>query len=144
MKNIPGLTMPSPSAGSAGTILLAEDDQLIARSTARVLERNGYRVLRTADGIDALDAFEHSGAAVDLVLMDMEMPRMGGLECMRHLLTRDPDLKVIALSGHLLELREWDPVGDGACAFVQKPYDSTALLSAIQTVLDGDLSSAAA
>ena len=136
--------MPSPSADCAGTILLAEDDQLIARSTARVLERNGYSVLRTADGVDALDAFERNEAAVDVVLLDMEMPRMGGLECMRHLLSRDPDVKVIALSGHLLKLREWDPVEDGARAFVQKPFDAAALLSAIQTVLDDDLSTAAA
>ena len=83
-------------------------------------------------------------ADVDVVLLDMDMPRMGGLECMRHLLSRDPDVKVIALSGHLLKLREWDPVEDGARAFVQKPFDAAALLSAIQTVLDDDLSTAAA
>jgi two-component system, cell cycle sensor histidine kinase and response regulator CckA len=142
MANSPGLTMPPPLNGGSETILLAEDNLLIARSTARVLERHGYCVLRTTDGLEALDVFERNKAAVALVLLDMEMPNMGGLECMRHLLKRDPDVKVIALSGHLLKPLVWDPVEDGARAFVQKPFAATALLSVIRTVLDGDLSRA--
>jgi two-component system cell cycle sensor histidine kinase/response regulator CckA len=138
MANSPGLTMPPPPPGGAETILLAEDDVLIARSTARILERHGYCVLRTADGVDALDVFERNKAAVELVLLDIEMPKMGGLECMRHLLKRDPDLKIIVLSGHLLTQRAWDPVEDGARAFVEKPFIGTALLSVIRSVLDGD------
>ncbi len=131
-------SMPLLSGDSTETILIAEDEPIIARSTARVLERHGYCVLWTIDGLEALNVFERNKDAVDLVLLDMEMPKMGGSECMRHLLQRAPNLKIIALSGHLLEPQVWDPVEEGACAFVQKPFGANLLLSVIRSVLGAD------
>jgi len=80
------------------TILLVDDDEAVRQGTRRLLEADGHRVLEAADGAEAVKAIR--GESIDLVLTDLYMPNMDGIELVRQLRQiRGPNLKIIAISG---------------------------------------------
>jgi CheY-like chemotaxis protein len=116
-----------------GTILVVDDDILVRRMVRRVLERVGHRVLEAGNGLDALDALESDWP--DLVVTDIQMPRMNGLELLIEARKRHPGLRVIAMSGSsgregrqgvLLLARDL-----GAARTLEKPIQMAALLDAV-------------
>ena len=111
------------------TILLAEDDESLNRMISQVLERHGFLVLRAKDGKEALALFEAKLGDIELVISDIEMPRMSGVELRSRLRKQSPQLKIILISAtfpepHLLdlELGMYD-------RFIAKPFDISSLLS---------------
>lgn len=84
-------------------ILVAEDDQFTREMVQRALEGEGHEVVATEDGGDAMAAYE-AGAAFDLVVTDVEMPGVSGLELAGNVLARDPAQRVIIMSGLAGEL----------------------------------------
>lgn len=81
----------------AATVLVVDDDEVMRDLLSRMLGRAGYAVQTAADGRNALERFrEH---AIDAVVTDMSMPRMGGLELTRALLNERPELPIIAVTG---------------------------------------------
>ena len=112
-----------------GTILLI-DDELIIRSTAELmLQRLGYTVLLGEDGADGLAVYLENRSEIDLVILDMIMPKMDGRECFHKLKQLDPDVKIILASGFS---RESDLDGlkeDGLKGFLRKPFRMSELSS---------------
>jgi CheY-like chemotaxis protein len=84
----------------AATVLLVEDDPAVRRATRRTLERSGFAVFEAEDGLQALPLLEQDPRAVDLVLSDIVMPRMGGRELAAELRRLRPDLPVLLMTGH--------------------------------------------
>ena len=119
------------------TILVIDDEALLAKSTARFLERYGYRTLIANDGQAGWELFKQQKKQIDVVLLDMELPKLDGPDCLERMLKVAPDAKVILLSGHFIKPgeTEWDPIKMGAKAFVQKPFDSNELLREIRSLL---------
>ncbi|HUN52142.1 MAG TPA: response regulator, partial [Candidatus Sulfotelmatobacter sp.] len=120
----------------AATILIVDDDGNSCVLLQRVLTRAGFAVKTTGHGRDALDYLR--GAAVDLVVTDMLMPEMDGIELMQILRSEWPDLPVLAMSG----VDEWEKylgiaMNLGAKAGLRKPIEGEALLQAVNRVLDG-------
>lgn len=139
VKSQPAAETPAPASSPVAgfeTILLVDDEELITKSTARLLERHGYHAIPHFEGTSALNTFKEMQDKISLVLLDMEMPGISGKECMEALLAIKPSLKIIVLSGHLMTPGHWDPVSAGARKFIQKPFDSMHLLHTIRTVLD--------
>jgi signal transduction histidine kinase/CheY-like chemotaxis protein len=130
----PGSTRLTPSGGS-GTILFVEDDQAVRAVTERVLVRTGYKVISAESGEAALLAFEEAKGKVDLLLTDVVMPGMDGLELARRLVLAQPRLKVIYTSGYSVDLagRALD-LAPGQ-AFVQKPALPRELLAVVHQTL---------
>jgi two-component system, cell cycle sensor histidine kinase and response regulator CckA len=124
---------PAPMAGFE-TVLLVDDEAITLKSTARFLERYGYRTLTARNGHEALDLFHRHKNDLHLVLIDCEMPEMGGPDCLARMLAEMPSLNAILLSGH--PPSAWDPIEAGAKAFMQKPFDFNGLLAQIRRVLD--------
>jgi two-component system cell cycle sensor histidine kinase/response regulator CckA len=121
----------------AKTVVLVDDEDLVRRLVARVLERAGYRVIALMTAEDAL-AILSSGEAIDLLLTDVTLPGMNGVELARLTLGQQPDLKLICMSGS----GEEDMVTDllaratGTTAFLSKPFSTVELVETVNRVLD--------
>jgi len=128
----------TPATGRGETILLAEDSERVRKVGRRILESLGYRVLTAADGREAMEIYR-SAEEVDLVITDVVMPEMGGMELVRELKKVNPHLKALAVTGYTLieapeELKE-----NGILDIVHKPFDTETLAETIRRTLDADL-----
>lgn len=99
---LPAPVRPRVQPGS-GRILLAEDDTGIRETTAEILERLGYTVECARDGEDALRRMEAAGRSFDLVILDLMMPVLGGLETLKRIRERDSRLPVLMITGFMLD-----------------------------------------
>ena len=130
------VSTPEPRADILrGRVLVVDDEDLILESTGAVLSAMGFEVLTARDGLEALALVEAHRGALDLVLMDMTMPRMDGREAFLAMRRLDPNLPVILSSG----FTEQDSLqafgGESPAAFIQKPYQLKELRRLIQGVL---------
>jgi len=119
-----------------GTILFVDDESTVRSYVARILRREGFELLEAVDGADALEKLQSRGTRVDLLLTDIRMPRMDGVELARTVTQMYPGTPVVYISGYPFSLeqqRTQDPLS--ACAFVAKPFDRKSLLAAIQKCL---------
>ena len=117
-----------------GTVLLVDDEEAIREALAATLEAMGFRVLLARDGLEALETFE-AEPGVDLVLMDLTMPRMDGREAFQAMRKLRPDLKVILSSGYNQQEAVLDFSTGGPAGFLQKPYTIQTLRKTVQDVL---------
>jgi two-component system cell cycle sensor histidine kinase/response regulator CckA len=123
-----------PRAG-AETVLVVEDADGLRELTRRLLERQGYTVLRAANADEALQLFERS-ASIDVLLTDVVMPGASGPELNRRLVEQRPALKVIYMSGYTEETIVHHGVLNPGIAFLHKPFTSETLGRKIREVLD--------
>jgi PAS domain S-box-containing protein len=121
---------PARRSGSE-RILLAEDEPLVRRVARAALEREGYRVVEACDGLEAVERMRESAAPVDLAVLDLSMPRMGGLEALAELRRLAPELPVILTSGHFSDAAP-SPDAD----FLPKPYRPDSLTERVRALLD--------
>ena len=106
----------------AGTILVVDDEEIIRELARELLGQLGYTVITANDGIQALDVFRERRDEIDLAVIDVMMPRMGGRECLQKLREIDPSLKAIFATAYSSEeLRDGELEGAHA-AILQKPY----------------------
>jgi two-component system, cell cycle sensor histidine kinase and response regulator CckA len=118
-----------------GTILLVEDEEGLRALNARGLASRGYTVLEAGNGVEAIEVLEKSGKPVDLVVSDVVMPEMDGPTLMRELRHRDPDLKIIFVSGYAEDVFQKHPDGGGQFAFLAKPFTLKQLVAAVKDTL---------
>jgi signal transduction histidine kinase/CheY-like chemotaxis protein len=127
-----------PLAAAGETILLVEDDDQVRRATRTALERSGYAVVEASGPGDALLIFEQGQTAVDLLVTDIQMPRMTGVELTRRLRTTRPNLPSLLMSGYADGAIVHDALREAATSFLQKPVTPQALLRAVRQLLDAD------
>lgn len=124
------LSAVSLHAGPESSILVVDDEGAVRRFAARVLERAGYCVCEARDGAEALELVEQGGR-FDVVVSDIVMPRLNGVELMQALSTSKPELPVILMSGYatgaLAELGISAP-----CAILAKPFPAERLLEEVR------------
>jgi PAS domain S-box-containing protein len=131
--------IPAPSAILKGSevILIVEDQSELRRFASTCLQSYGYRVMEAADGDEAIRLFEGSGTEIDLVLTDVVMPGMNGVELSRKLHSLCPGLRVIYASGYADSVILQHGIHDEGGVFLQKPYTPDILATKIRDVLDG-------
>ncbi|HVS65359.1 MAG TPA: ATP-binding protein [Thermoanaerobaculia bacterium] len=106
----------------AGTILVVDDEEIIRELARELLGQLGYTVITANDGVQALEVFRAHRADIEVVIIDVMMPRMGGRECLERLREIDPNVKAIFATAYASEeLQERELEGEGA-GFLQKPY----------------------
>ena len=136
-----GQTENGPTAvGRGETILLVDDEKAILDVGVLTLKRAGYKVLTAQSGEEALEIREREAGQIDLVILDLSMPGMGGRECLKQLLKAEPKLKVIIASGYSLADRQAASLPPGALTFLPKPFTKSQLLNTISEVLHLDRS----
>jgi DNA-binding NtrC family response regulator len=112
-------------------VLVVDDELLIRWFAARVLSEEGFGIHEASDGAEALELIRAGITAVDLVLSDIVMPRMNGVELLQSLSTLRPDLPVILMSGYgtaqLAELGIASP-----CGVLAKPFSPEALVAEVR------------
>lgn len=128
---------PSPRGGDE-TILVVDDESEIRAVARESLETFGYVLKEAATGEEALDMYKEEGGSIDLVLLDLNMPGMGGYKCLKEFLRIDPKVKVLIASGYTANSRGEDVFSAGAKGFLGKPYQLADLLSKIRETLDAD------
>jgi PAS domain S-box-containing protein len=118
-------------------VLVAEDNLINRTLVSRILEQHGHQVVEARDGAEALASLERE--AIDVVLMDIEMPRVGGLEALRRIRQRDQrtgnHTPVVALTAHSMSGDRERYLAAGMDAYVSKPMRRAALFAALGAVL---------
>jgi CheY-like chemotaxis protein len=118
-----------------GTILLVDDEYGVRTVAGRILEQLGYQVLSAASGREAVEVFRREGHRIDLVLLDMLMPGMGGAQTFQELQKLDPGVRVLLSSGYSLDGEAQQVMAAGARGFMQKPYRLAVLSRKVGEVL---------
>jgi two-component system, cell cycle sensor histidine kinase and response regulator CckA len=129
------MTGVMPAFGTE-TILLVDDEAFVRDLGQRILSQAGYTVLTAANGVEALALFAKKEKEIDLVIMDLIMPEMGGEACLQELLRIDPGVKVLVASGYSADISMRGPLEVGAKSFVSKPFRLKELLRQVRKVLD--------
>lgn len=127
---------PGPVVGGGGElILLADDDDLVRRVTCQILQRAGYRVLVAENGAHALTVWEERRDEIDLVIVDVVMPGLGGPAMLDRVRSSRPDVRFLLASGYSSwAISQTDPTV--ALHAIQKPYDPDELLRRVRARLD--------
>jgi CheY-like chemotaxis protein len=127
--------VPRKAATSTGTILLADDDEVLSGLIREILEAAGYQVLTAFSGREAVAIYETWRDGIDLVLLDMIMPGMGGAETFKALKAMDPDVSVLIISAYSLPDEVRDLLAQGCKGFLQKPFQIPELFSTIRRAI---------
>ena len=109
------------------TILLIDDEEIVINTSAMMLKRLGYKVLKAHSGYEGLQLFEENKSKIDLIISDFEMPKMNGKEVMDKLRKMDPQIKVMLSSGALTDADEKEVMNEGFNGFIKKPYNMNTL-----------------
>jgi two-component system cell cycle sensor histidine kinase/response regulator CckA len=121
-----------------GTILLVDDEEMIIDVGRKMLEKLGFEVLIARNGKEAIEVYEKTRDRINLVILDMIMPGMGGRETYDKLKEINPDIKVLLSSGYSINGRATEILDRGCNGFIQKPFDMKKLSYSIRKIIDGD------
>jgi len=120
-------------------VLVVDDEPALRELTREALEEAGYTVSCAESGEKALKLYQEQGGNIDLVIMDINMPGMGGYECVKQLLATDAEVKILVVSGYSPENRLGKYLKTGRVGFMAKPYRVPELLSRVRERIDGQV-----
>jgi PAS domain S-box-containing protein len=126
----------APAEGGNEIILLVDDEEFIRDLGVDVLGQAGYTVLTASNGENALQLYRQEQSRIDLVILDLIMPGMGGSRCLKKLLDINPQARVVIASGHALDATTKKALEGGAKGFLSKPYDTEELLRLVRNICD--------
>lgn len=118
------------------TILVVDDEDTIWDFVIEALQNLGYSVILAENGNDALEIYKNNPAQIDLVLLDMIMPKLGGHSTFCQLKDFDPAVNVLLSSGYVSESEVEDLLRQGAKGFLQKPHRISEMAGKIREILD--------
>ncbi|TNF28382.1 MAG: PAS domain S-box protein [Deltaproteobacteria bacterium] len=127
--------LPPPPRGRE-TVLLAEDDAKVRTLLRTLLARYGYRVIDAADGAEALSAFTDHANAVDVLILDVVLPKLSGRDVYDAIKAQRPDIPALFISGYTADIIHKKGILDEGLHFVAKPLDPFALLRRLRLILD--------
>jgi DNA-binding NtrC family response regulator len=137
MQTLDEFSRSSPMRAGAGlSVLVVDDEAAVRRFAARVLAREGYTILEAQDGAEALELFNGREAPADVVVTDIVMPRLNGVEFMEAISRSHPGIPVILMSGYasaaLSEMGIATP-----CGIITKPFPAERLLDEVRRCVRG-------
>ncbi|MFH1034526.1 MAG: PAS domain S-box protein [Pseudomonadota bacterium] len=127
---------PPQAARGSETILVVDDEPAILDTCRQALEERGYGVLTASSGEEALELFLGSPQAIDLVILDLSMPGMGGIKCLGQLLETRPQAKVLVATGYIDEAVTQQINDLGARDLIGKPYRFQDIMARVRALLD--------
>ena len=127
---------PEEAQGGSETILLVDDEEMVSDIGKDLLEKLGYTVLVADGGTEAIKLFKRHRDQIDLVILDMIMPDMGGGETFSRMRAIRPNAKILLSSGYSLDSRASAIMKQGCNGFIQKPFNLKKLSHKIREILD--------
>jgi PAS domain S-box-containing protein len=127
---------PQPPQGGTETILLVEDEAIVRRLVAEILEAAGYNVLQAADGPSALELLRRHALPIGMLLTDVVMPGMSGPEVAKAVTAMRPGTQVLYTSGYTNSQIDHHGVLEPGIAFLQKPFTAADLTGKVRSLLD--------
>ena len=124
-----------PAMASSRTVLLVDDEEVVLDVGVRMLQHFGYAVLPAANGHEAMQIYTENKAKIDLVILDMVMPDMGGRVVYDRLKQCNSDVKVLLSSGYSLSGEAAEIMKSGCNGFIQKPFNIKELTTQIDQIL---------
>ncbi len=121
------------------TILVVDDEEMVVRACQRVLKHLNYKVIPARSGEEAVEIYKDQRGQIDLVILDILMPEMGGGDTYDALKTVDPEVKVLLSSGFSLDSQAKEILARGCRGFIQKPYDLEEISRKIREILGNTL-----
>ena len=126
----------NPGIGGDELIMLVDDEESISEAVSEFLRNFGYDVVTASSGEEALNVYANSDRRIDLLILDLGMPGMGGHKCFREILKLDPAANVLIASGYSVDGKIKETLDAGAAGFLAKPYQLKDMLVKIRTILD--------
>ena len=126
----------TPIKGGTETILLVDDEESIRQLGEELLTSFGYTVLTASDGERALELYKKEHEQIDLIILDLSMPGIGGRKCLENLIKINTQVKVIIASGYSVNGPTKETIALGAKGFVGKPYDAKQFVTKVRNILD--------
>jgi len=124
--------------GGDETILLVDDEKYIRELGVELLTDVGYEVFTATDGEGALQLYRKEQQRIDLVILDLVIPGMGGKKCYEEILKINPQAKILIVSGYSVNGPGKEAMEAGAKGFVGKPFDVSHMLTTVRDILDED------
>ena len=118
------------------TILLSEDEEAIRELIRRTLSQRGYKIIEARHGREALEMSQSYNGEIHLLISDVVMPHMSGIELTNHIVKLRPQIKILLMSGHTEEAITPHGNLDPEKAFLQKPFLLDSLIHKVREVLD--------
>ncbi|MCJ7817305.1 MAG: response regulator [Candidatus Thorarchaeota archaeon] len=116
-------------------ILVVEDDPLVLNVVTGMLKYLGYSTIPANDGVEAFKIFSENSGKIDLVITDLAMPRMGGLELTEKLLAKHPETRIIVMTGYLQEEFGIKPDEFGLAGWLEKPMTAERIRQVVEPIL---------
>jgi two-component system cell cycle sensor histidine kinase/response regulator CckA len=117
------------------TVLLVEDEEAVRSFASRALSSRGYRVLEAGSGVEALEVMDRENGQIDLVVSDVVMPEMDGPTLLRHLRQRNPNIRIIFMSGYAEEAFRKNLGADEEFVFLPKPFTLKKLAETVKAAV---------
>ena len=121
-----------------GTVLGIDDEPSVRDVAAAIIRRNGMTAMTASDGTEGIAAFGDAPARIDLILLDLTMPRLDGFETFEQLRAIDPAVPVVLMSGYSEQEAGARFVGRGLAGFLQKPFTAADLSAVLERSRSGD------
>ena len=115
---------------------MVDDDENIRQLGKEILGQYGYKVLLAEDGESALELYKKLGEGIDLVLLDLIMPGMGGKQCLENLIRENLRIKVIITTGYSFDGYTRETIQKWSKGIIGKPFELKEILHVIRKVLD--------
>ena len=128
--------LPEEVLKGTETVLLVDDEDMIIDACEQLLEEMGYKVLIAKGGKDAIEVYKKNKDEIDMVILDMIMPDMGGGETYDKLKEINPKIKVLLASGYSIDGQASEILDRGCNGFIQKPFQMENLSHKIKEVLE--------
>ncbi|MEJ2627826.1 MAG: response regulator [bacterium] len=120
------------------TILLVEDESAVRNLTAKMLEQQGYKVIQAKEGLSALSIFNENKDKIDLLITDVIMPYLNGVDLVEKVKLERPQMKVLFISGHVDPILKRHNLINEGYPFLQKPYTMKSLGTKVRQVMENE------
>ena len=117
------------------TVLIIDDEEAVIKITQKLLKKLGYKTITADSGESAIEIYKKKHEEIDLIILDLGMPGMGGRRCLEILVEFDPQVKVVIASGYSDDGLIKDNIKHGAKAYAIKPYTLDEISKVIRKVL---------
>jgi two-component system cell cycle sensor histidine kinase/response regulator CckA len=120
------------------TVFLIDDDEIVVDVSEMILKNSGYDVVIAKSGKEAIEVYKENHSRIDMVILDMILPDMGGGDTYDRLKEINPGIKVLLASGYDIDYQGRDIMERGCDGFIQKPFNMNELLEKVRGILTSE------